>query len=260
MESRDTMGVVKDLRASVAAAMWVGFLILPVFVSGQGVPQGGPPDGKQALAKGDFAHAKTIYQEYLRTHAGSVPGELGLADAELGLHEYEAAELEYRTVTTAQPELWIAHKNLVIIEAALGRWDEFDRERAVLRGARERGEPGISMHESDVIDAFDARGGHWIVREYDEPEGRSLTRYNFEHFSPTGRAEEYVSLESAEAAQSALSPEDVKIGKTGPPPPPIHDFALNYYTATGHGTIRRYPKGEPSYETVRADVLRWLRR
>lgn len=247
---------------SSRAVRWsslLGSFAISATLLAQGVPQGGPPEGKQALAKGDFVHAKTIYQEYLHTHADSVPGELGLADAELGLHEYEAAELQYRAVTAVQPALWIAHKNLVIIEAALGRWDEFDRERAVLRGARERGEPGISMHESDVIDAFDARGGHWLVREYDEPEGRSLTRYNFEHFSSTGRAEEYVSLESAQAAQSALSPEDVKIGRTTASQP-IHDFALNYYTATGHGTIKRYPKGEPSYETVRADVLRWLRR
>ncbi|QMV19246.1 hypothetical protein GOB94_11575 [Granulicella sp. 5B5] len=234
--------------------------MLPLSVSAQNVPQGGPPEGKQALAKGDFAHAKTIYQGYLHSHQGSIPGELGLADAELGLHEYEAAELQYRAITAVQPELWIAHKNLVIIEAALGRWEEFDRERAILRGARQRGEPGITMHESDVIDSFDVHGEHWIVREYDEPEGRSLTRYNFERFAPSGRAEEYISLESAQAAQAALTPEDIRIGKTPKLTRPIHDFALNYYTPKGHGTITRYPKGEPTYETVRAEVLRWLRR
>lgn len=231
----------------------------PAPARAQGVPQGGPPEGKQALAKGDFASALTIYQSYLSSHKGSLVGELGLADAELGLHEYETAELQYRAITAAQPELWIAHKNLVIIEAALGRWDEFDRERAILRGARERGEPGISMHESDVIDAFDIHGQHWIVREYDEPEGRSLTRYNFERFAPNGRVEEYISLESTEAAQAALTPEDIRIGKTPKLAQPIHDFALNYYTNTGHGTITRYPKGEPTYETVRAEVRRWLR-
>lgn len=250
------MGEVNCRRAS---SICIGLSALCLYAVAQGVPQGGPIDGKHALAKGDFARAKTIYAEYLQTHAASVPAQMGLADAELGLHEYEAAELQYRAVTEAQPELWIAHKNLVIIEAALGRWSEFDRERALLKAARERGAPGISLHESDVIDTLDVRGQHWIVREYDEPAGRSLTRYNFERFSTSGRAEEYISLESAGAAQKALTPEDVKIGKSAPPVG-IDDFALNYYTAKGHGTITRYPKGEPSYETVRAAVVRWLRR
>jgi tetratricopeptide (TPR) repeat protein len=223
------------------------------------VPQGGPPEGKQALAAGKFVEAKTIYESYLQKNPGNLPGELGLADALLGLHQYEDAELEYRKITAAQPELWIAHKNLVLIEAKLGRWDEFDRERELLRGARQREAPGISMRESDVIDSLDVNGKRWIVREYFEPVGRSLTRYNFEEFSPTGKAEEYISLESAQAAEKALSPEDTRIGVRNTPPP-ITTFALNFYNTKGHGTITSYPKGEPSYETVRAAVIRWLRR
>jgi hypothetical protein len=237
-------------------------LLVAVSVAGaQSVPQGGPPEGKQALASGDFAKAKTIYREYLKTHVDSVAGELGLADALLGLHEYEAAEVEYRTVTASQPELWIAHKNLVLIEAALGRWEEFDRERAVLRTAREREAPGISARESDVIDSVVVRGKRWIVREYYEPVGRSQTRYNFEHFSADGKAEEYISLESDLAAKSAAVGAGVAIG--GDAKPAESDFttalALNWYTSKGHGTIAKYPHGEPKYELLRAAVLRWLR-
>ena len=110
-----------------------------------------------------------------------------------------------------------------------------------------------------MIDGFMVRGQRWIVREYFEPVGRSLTRYNFEHFSPAGKAEEYISLESAEAAQRALTTGDVRIG-TDPGAVVIKDFALNWYTGKAHGTVARYASGEPSYERVRADVLRWLRR
>lgn len=237
----------------------LSLLELSFVLYAQSVPTGGPPEGKLALGNKEFAKAKIIYREYLRTHPGSVPGELGLANAELGLHEYEAAELQYRTVTAAQPELWIAHKNLVIIEAALGRWEEFDRERALLRSARDRGAIGISKHESDVIDAFDVHGKHWIVREYDEPSGRSLTRYNFELFSPSGKAQEYISLESEQAAKDALAPQDTRIG-ANVNTPAIHDFALNFYTSKGHGAIAHYPDGEPAYERVRSQVLTWLRR
>jgi hypothetical protein len=226
-----------------------------------------PPElakAQQALVGKRYAEAKRIFADYLKTHPGSVDAEEGVADAELGLHEYEAAELQYRAVTAQQPEMWNAHKNLVIVEAALGRWEEFDRERAVLRGARERGEPGISKRESDVIDSFDIAGAkgrpaqHWIVREYYEPAGRSLTRYNFECFGDDGRVKEYVSLESATAAEQALARNDVRIG-ADTNDAQIKDFALNWYTGKAHGTIATYPKGEPKYEQVRAAVRRWLR-
>jgi tetratricopeptide (TPR) repeat protein len=218
----------------------------------------GLAEARQAFAAKDYARARTLFAAYERAHPGNIDAEMGVANAELGLHEYEAAELQYRKVVAQQPELWLAHKNLVIVEAALGRWEEFDRERTVLRAARQRGAPGISARESDVIDTFDLNGGHWIVREYFEPVGRSLTRYNFECFAPDGRVREYISLESAEAAERALARGDVVIG-SHTAPAPLHDFALNWYTGKAHGTVARYRTGEPSYEAARAAVRRWLR-
>ena len=217
---------------------------------------------RQELVEKHYARAKERYRTYLRAHPQSVDAEFGLADAELGLHEFESAEWDFRRVVAAQPQNWVAHKNLVIIEAELGRWDEFERERAVLREARERGAAGISARESDVIDSFEVNGHRWIVREYYEPVGRSQARYNFEMFSSAGRAEEYISLEPTAAAEAALKPGDVHIGADtqSPPDSAKEEFSLNWYSARGHGTIARYPKGEPSYERVRADLLRWLRR
>lgn len=215
---------------------------------------------RKALAAKQYQHAENLFATYARTHPGSIDGEEGIADSELGLHEYEAAELEYRKVVAAEPEFWLAHKNLVIVEAALGRWGEFDRERALLRGARQRAAPGISARESDVIDSFDVGGEHWIVREYYEPVGRSLTRFNFESFRPDGRVHLYVSFESAEAARRALNVGgQVRIGDDAYATAPINDFALNFYTGKMHGTIKRFPQGEPRYEQVRADVVRWLK-
>jgi hypothetical protein len=215
---------------------------------------------QKTLAAKEYQRAGAMFTAYVLAHPGSVEGEEGEGDAELGLHEYEAAELEYRKVAAAQPEFWLAHKNLVIVEAALGRWEEFDRERAVLRGARQRGSRGISERESDVIDSFDVRDEHWIVREYYEPVGRSLTRYNFEYFAADGRVREYVSLESADGAREALAVGgQVRIGGDAKDAAAVKDFALNFYTGEEHGAIKRYPEGEPSYQHVRADVMRWLR-
>lgn len=222
-----------------------------------------PPEiaaARKALAAKQYQHAQELFADYAKSHPKNIDAEEGIGDAELGLHEYEAAELQYRSVIATQPEFWIAHKNLVIVEAALGRWSEFDRERALLRFARERGAPGISARESDVIDSFNIHGNHWIVREYYEPVGRSLTRYNFELFGPDGRVREYISLESAEAARRALARNpDVVIGADPATLPAIKDFALNFYTTKSHGTFKLYPRGEPTYEHVRADVIRWLR-
>ena len=217
---------------------------------------------RQELAAKHFARAKELYRAYLQKHPENVDALFGLADAELGLREFEAAEWDFRRVVAAQPQNWVAHKNLVIVEAELGRWDEFERERAVLRAAREHDAPGISARESDVIDSFEVNGQRWIVREYYEPVGRSQTRYNFERFSPEGRAEEYISLEPTAAAEAALKPGDVHIGVAteSQQSPSTTEFSLNWYSGKGHGTIVRYPKGEPTYERARADLLHWLRR
>jgi tetratricopeptide (TPR) repeat protein len=218
--------------------------------------------GKQALEGKQFIQARAIFAGYLGAHPESVEALAGVAEADLGLRRYELAEIEFRKVTAIQPENWNAHKNLVIIEAALGRWEEFDRERALLQGARERGAPGISARESDVIDTLDVHGRHWIVRAYYVPVGRSETIYNFEQFSPDGRVAEYVSLESAEAAKAALSTGgQVNIGGEGTNHgAPVSTLALNWYNGHAHGTIASYGKQEPKYEQVREDVIRWLKR
>ena len=217
--------------------------------------------GRVLLQTRQFAAARRFFAAYVQMHPGDVQAQLGLGDALLALHDYEAAEARYRAVVARQPELWQAHKNLVIAEAALGRWEEFDGERRVLQLARERGAPGISPHESDVIDSFDVHGQHWVVRAYFEPLGRSQAIYNFERFSPTGRVEAYVSLENAAAAQAALHPSDVRIRPSpavGKPGTTATALALNWYTGTAHGTLQQYPHGDPGYPRLRTEVLRWL--
>jgi tetratricopeptide (TPR) repeat protein len=250
-----------NARHMHAAELLLLLLCLPSLAQAPQTQQSDLAAARQALAGKKYTLALDLYRNYLRVHPQSVDAELGVADAELGLREYETAELDYRRVVAAQPQLWAAHKNLVIIEAELGRWGEFERERAVLRAARERGAPGISARESDVIDSFEVNGHRWIAREYFEPVGRSQARYNFERFSPEGRAEEYVSLEPTAAAKAALKPGDVHIGANPEPAPRANndEFSLNWYTGKGHGTIARYPKGEPAYQHVRANLIHWLR-
>ena len=254
--------------ARPAAGAWI-FAASMVAAAGQSsatlpeaAPQGELRCGRELLREKDVAQARRVFGAYLKAHPDAIQARLGLGDAQLGMHEYEAAESTYRAVARQQPELWQAHKNLVVVEAALGRWEEFDRERTVLRMARERGAPGISARESDVIDSFEVRGQPWVVRAYFEPVGRSEARYNFEQFSPEGRVEAYLSLEDAAAARAALTPGDVRIG-TGSAGSAADSgsggiLCLNWYTGSAHGAVRAYSDGEPSYERLRADAIRWI--
>jgi tetratricopeptide (TPR) repeat protein len=227
-----------------------------------------PPEivaGKQALSTKHFAEAKKMFAGYLKAHPNNVEGELGLADAELGLGEYETAELRYREVVATVPTLWAAHKNLVIVEAALGRWDEFDRERDILRRAKQSHAAGISPRDSDVIDVLHlaASKSHpaerWIVRDYFEPEGRTQAVYNFEQFSADGKIHAFVSLESAKAVASLkVGDEAVAVGPASQAPVD-GDFALDWYDGKSHGTIAKYAQ-QPTYEAVRSDFLRWAKK
>jgi hypothetical protein len=234
-------------------------LLLASMMQAQAVPAS-LAEAKQELAAKHYVRAKVLFAAYAKAHPENVDAETGVGDTELALHEYEAAELTYRDVVLKQPSAWRAHKNLVVIEAALGRWEEFDRERAVLRAARERGAEAISARESDVIDSFDVAGKHWIVREYSLPVGRSLTRYNFENFGADGRVKEYISLESAEAAKAAAAEGDVLHADEEAKQAAVKDFVLDWYTGAAHGVVKSYPEGEPKYEDVRADVMRWLKK
>jgi len=241
---------------------WLAGVVLSVVVSAWGQDPSALATplvaGKQALATKDLVRAKRIFAAYLREHAADVQGELGLADAELGLREFEAAEVHYRHVVSVQPLLWEAHKNLVIVEAALGRWEDFDGERALLRAARERGAAGISTHDIDVVDVIHVRGQRWIVRYYVEPLGRTRVRYNFERFSADGKVVAYVSLESAAALKDELKGGAVVVGSSAKDAGGTGELALDWYDGKAHGTIARYA-AEPEYERVRAKFLKWAR-
>jgi tetratricopeptide (TPR) repeat protein len=215
-------------------------------------------NARAALTAKDFARARAGFSAFARAHPMDARAPLGLGDVALAEHQYEAAELAYRQAVALEPQLWPAHKDLVLVEARLHRWEEFDRERAVLRGARARGAAGITAEESDLIDTFSVNGREWLVREYAVPLGRAETRYNFEHFSPEGKVEEYISLEPTAAAAGALKrDESVRIG-ADKAQGAAASYSLIWYTARGHGVVRTYAKGEPAYEAVRGDVVRYL--
>lgn len=73
------------------------------------------------------------------------------------------------------------------------------------------------------------------------------------HNSPNGHAQEYILLESAEAAKAAateggaLRSDESEKHDEQARQEPVKDFALDWYTGEAHGAIKTYPEGEPKY-------------
>ena len=221
-------------------------------------------EGKGALKRGDYAAAKTVFAAYLKDNPNNADALAMAGDASLGLQAYEDAAQSYVAAIKLQPTLWSAHKNLVIAYAAEGKWAEFDQERSLLQGARANGAPGLSSKDADVIDVFYVGAERYIVRSYAELTGRYKTRYNFTHFGADGKLDFWIACESDDVDQSFFAkahPKEAAAGQRSfsldsyTPPKPSADG--RGYTET-HGTIKFYPDGEPTYETVRSDVMKTL--
>ncbi|MEO6924162.1 MAG: tetratricopeptide repeat protein, partial [Bryocella sp.] len=107
------------LKATGLAAL-IACCATPMMVRAQSVAAAPPVvagaqnPGKLALAAEDYVRAKQYFAAQLVAHPGNVKAKLGLAEAELGLTHYIAAETLLREVTAAAPEMWQAHKNLIL--------------------------------------------------------------------------------------------------------------------------------------------------
>jgi tetratricopeptide (TPR) repeat protein len=227
-------------------------------------PQTAEPDSldsaKQALGKGDYASAEKLLTAYVKENPGDADALYLQGNAFLGLKQYDAAAQSYLAAVKAQPSLWAAHKNMVIAYAAQEKWKEFDQERALLKDARAKGESGLNANDVDVIDVLYVGDDRYIVRAFAQLGGRFNNRYTFMHFGPDNKPDYWIACESDDVDQITFAKAHPKEAAAGQ-----RSFSLDSYTgpkptADGgstrtHGTIKFYPDGEPSYETVRADVL-----
>jgi tetratricopeptide (TPR) repeat protein len=217
--------------------------------------------GKEALHRNDYAAAQTFFETHLKTDPNNADALDLQGVAYLGLKRYEDAERSYLAALKLDPTRWTTHKNLVVAYASLGKWKEFDQERALVQEARAKGTSGLGPRDVDVIDVFYVGSERYIVRSFAELNGRFKARYNVAHFGPDGKLDFWILCESDDVDQTAFAkahPTEAAAGQ--------RSFSLDSYTARNlnedgktytqtHGTIKFYPDGEPSYETVRSDVL-----
>jgi tetratricopeptide (TPR) repeat protein len=213
--------------------------------------------GLAALEHGDYGAAMAFFSEYLSSSPNDLEARLDLGSAELGLKEFAAAVKEFHAVIAVEPDLWPAHLNLVLAYAELQDWSDFDQERALIKAARDKGAPGLDEQKGDLIDVLHVGPKTYSVRAFYELYGRYHTRYVFLHFAEDGKLTDYVQCESDDADQGFFKQAHPKEAAVG-----ARSFSLDTYTiddkGMSQGLIKFYSDGEPTYETVRADVLKVL--
>ena len=262
---RLALALVIGLAGGIAALSAVALAQTPATESAPAAAQPAMPDpleaGKQALSKGDYGTAQQLITAYVKDNPNNADARYLAGNASLGLKQYDDAAQSYLAAIKLQPSLWAAHKNLVIAYAAQEKWADFDREREVIQKARTSGAAGLSNGDADVIDVLYVGTERYIVRSFAELNGRFKARYNIAHFAPNGKPDFWILCESDDIDQISFAkahPTEAEAGQ--------RSFSLDSYTAPTptadgksytqtHGTIKFYPDGEPSYETVRADVL-----
>ena len=213
--------------------------------------------GLAELQHGDYGAAKAFFSEYLSSSPNDLDARMDLGGAELGLREFPAAAKEFQAVIAAKPDLWPAHLNLVLAYAELQDWPDFDRERAFVKAARDKSAPGLEAQKGDLIDVLHVGAKTYSVRAFYELYGQYHTRYVFLHFAEDGKLTDYVQCESDDADQEIFKQAHPKEAAAG-----ARSFSLDTYTVTdtgmSQGLIKFYSDGEPTYEVVRADVLKVL--
>ncbi len=172
-------------------------------------------------------------------------------------HQYDRAANAYQTAIAHAPRPpWPIHFSLVNTYAAMGQWEKFDAERQLIEESRHNGDPYLTKVSAYIIDEFDQGSSHVKAVEYLDRLGRFHVHYRF-FVEPTGanpvpgQWTPHLDCESDDIDQLEFArthPAEAAAGK--------RSSSLDIYLKPNtHATAKFYPEGEPSYQTVRQDVL-----
>jgi len=213
--------------------------------------------GVAALDHGNYTDAQTFFANYLKDNPNDIDAVFFAGAAALELKQFDVAIADLKRVVAAEPDLWNAHSKLVRAYAQIGDWKSFDAERALIKTARDNNAPDTVKDKFDFIDTIDVGGKTYDVRAFYTLYGNFKTRYVFLHFGDDGKLTDYIQCESDDADQSFFQKSYPKKAAAGE-----RSFSLDTYhlgkAGMSQGLIKFYLDGEPTYETVRADVIKVL--
>jgi tetratricopeptide (TPR) repeat protein len=232
--------------------------------------------GIEALKRGDNAAAVDALEPALAAYPDDLRVLRYTASAAMGANQNERAlDLFHRALTKHPNQPWPLRLAVLQLEARLGQWSDFDRDLAALRAAKKSGtDHQLDSSNGFLIEEFDAGGKHVQVAIFPLFAGGYHTLYRFtlpklataappvqaSAQSPQlSRCENpdfrpYVDVESDDADQESFKKKHPDLAAKGE-----RSYSLDIYAAPcSQGLIKFYFDGEPSYETIRADVVKAL--
>jgi hypothetical protein len=143
---------------------------------------------------------------------------------------------------------------LVRTYADMGRWTDFNRERATVRQLALDGDRTLSVDQGYVIEDYRGNGQHIQVKEYPSNDPAAITRFRFELISSFQSAAHFIPSFDLEA-----NPVDLpNFAREYPQKAAAHlrPYALaSYPDSHSRAFLKFYTNGEPAYQDVRADVM-----
>ena len=181
-----------------------------------------------------------------------------LGTARLGAKEFDGAIDELKVLLKAEPMDWYGHIYLAQAYAQKGDWADFDKEREVMKSARDSHVRGIQLVEDgDVIDILTVNGQQYTAKSYYKPVGPHHTRYVFLHIVDGVKVTDLFTCDSDDGDQVEFKREHPKEAAEG-----ARRFSLDPWEVVNdnlvHGHMLRFYDGEPTYEALRADVMKVL--
>jgi tetratricopeptide (TPR) repeat protein len=227
----------------------------------------------------EHGNSKAAY-ESLQSVLTMYPNDLFVlrytAAAAMGARQDERALLLFQRALALYPHNpWPIRNAVIILEARLNRWADFDRDLAALRSAKKNGmDHGLDDNNAFVIDEFDAGTGRVQGVIYPQQLGRYHTLYRFLLPKDAPIVLPAQSTKSAAASERCVNPDfqpsiDIESGdvdqaefaKQHPDKAVKGDrsYMLDAYSSPCvQGLVGFYPDGEPTYERARADAIRVL--
>ena len=231
--------------------------------------------GIEDMKRGDAAAAYAAFQPALAAFPDDfeVLRDTASAAAEANQSE-KALELFNRALTKHPAQPWPLRLSVLQLEAKLNRWADFDRDLTTLRAAKKSGDDHqLDSSNGFLIDEFDAGATHVQAVVFPLLAGRFHTLYRFllptppqpsqdpgadasakpdpcknPHFRP------FLDVESDDIDQVSFKKMHPDLAAKGE-----RSYSLDTYGAPcSQGLIKFYSDGEPSYRSVRADVIKAL--
>ena len=131
---------IRKRRCSVFVfVLCIGWLNRGVTQTTAQTPEDPMAVGKKALQHEKWEDAQKFFEAFLSDNPSNSEAQYYFGFALFGEKQYARAEQIYSKMIAVNPKMWGAHSSLAEVYSAEERWPEFDRERKLLREARDRG-------------------------------------------------------------------------------------------------------------------------